>query len=636
MLRRVILILLVLGSAWVACAQGNSTFSVNRDSLNNQRQNRILKDTVKSVYGPVTTRFTYEKNFKFNDLKFQNPDTIPNNLHRYTDIERNGNTGQNLGNLGTAYRSLYFEPNQIVGRQSGYNAYDQFYIGPDQIRYFDTKSPFTEIKAIFGGGRRSTTDIVFALNDSVHLNLGFQYKSIRAEKQLAFLSTGEFQTKSINYNAFGFIRPKKLPRYLALFNITQMKHEIDEQGGILDPAIDPTEDAGFFRYRDANVILEDAQSYDKRGGLHIYQQYDLDSVFQLYHSGTFMDQVVRYTDYYNLGSSDSLLYKPVGRELQRDSIQDRARFKELSNEFGIKGYTKRFSYTLFYRMRYLKYDNRILGGEGANVENYLGGTLRQQITPEIFLKASGEYLLGGGYFIQGDFTSNFFDAKVSRMSNQPTYLSELYAGQQGFWINNFDNVQSENLYGEIKVNTSGLSFRPLLRFNRITNYIYFNQEKKPQQAGSDIIILAPGFHLDFNIAKRWKWSSSFYYNTVSGGSADVYRLPDIMANLQIAYSNVIFNGRMVMQTGVDVHFRSDYFANGYDPITQQFYIQDDFKTDAFARVDLFLNFKVQNFNFFVKSAHFNQGILSDGYFLTPYYTGVRRTLDMGVRWSFFD
>ena len=637
MLKRLVIIFCFCVVGIEAFSQGNTTFSVNRDSLKSQRENRLLKDTLKNVYGPQTTRFTYEKNFKFNNLVFNYPDTIPDNLHRYTDIERNGNLGQNLGNLGTAYRNLYYEPAMKVGRRSGFDAYDEFYVGPDDIRYFDTKSPFTEINVVYGGGRRGLTDIVFALNDSVYLNLGFQYKSVRAEKQLSFLSTGDFQTRGTNYNLFGFIRPKKLPRYLALFNMTQMKFDVDEQGGIIDPTIDPDNDDGsYFNYRDANVVLEDANSYDKRGGFHIFQQYNLDSVFQVYHSGTYYNQLVRYNDTYNLTGSDSLLYEPVGEGAVSAQIQDRTNFNEVSNEFGVKGYTKTFSYTIFYRSRFLSYDNNILGGEGDDFENYVGGTLRQQITPKIHLKASGEYLIGGSYFVEGDFTSSFFDAKVSRVSSLPTYLSELYAGQQGYWLNNFSNEQSENLYGELKLNARNLSFRPLLRFNRITNYMYFDQDKRPAQAGSDIVILAPGFHFDFNLSSRWKWSSSFYYNSISGGSSNLYRLPDMMANGQLAYKNVIFNGKMIIHTGIDLHYRSAYKANAYNPIVQQFYLQDDFENDAFVRADLFLNFKVQTFQFFVKSAHFNEGLTADGYFLTPRYSGVKRTLDLGVRWAFYN
>jgi hypothetical protein len=634
--RKGVSIICLLLLAFSAIAQRNNAFSVNRDSMMARSNNRILGDTLQNVYGPKTTRFTYERNFKYNNIVFETPDTIPDNLHRFTDLERNGNLGQNLGNLGTAYRSLYYEPSKIIGRRSGYHAYDEFYLGPEDIKYFDTKSPFTEINVNYGGGRRAMTDIIFALNDSIHLNLGFQYQSIRAEKQLSFLGTGEFQSKSTNYSGFGFIRPKKIPRYLGLFNFTQMKQDVDEQGGIVDPAIDPTEGASFFQYRDANVVLNDAKSYDKRGGVHLYQQYSLDSVFQVYHTGNYLNQIVRFTDVYNLSGADSLIYSPTIAGQTTDTIQDRTIYQEITNEFGVKGYTKKFSYTLFYKLRNLKYDNVLLSGAIIDNESYLGGTLRQNITPKIFLKASGEYLIGQGYFVEGDFSSDFFDAQVSRNSAAPSYLVQQYRGQQKDWQNDFSNENSDNLFAQIKLNGQSVSFRPFLRFNRINNHLYFDQTKRPNQAASDIVLFVPGFDFDFNLSKKWRWSSNLNYNTVSGGSSEVYRLPDLLVSGQLAYKSILFGGKMIIHTGIDLHYRSAYFANGYDPIVQQFYIQDDFKNDAFVKADLFLNFKVQTFNFFVKSAHVNQGLTSEGYFLTPFYTGVRRTLDLGVRWSFFD
>lgn len=634
-LKRLLLFSVFLFFGLTALAQRNNTFSVNRDSMISRNNRKLLTDTVKNVYGPKTTRYTYERNFKFNDLVFFYPDTIPDNLHRYTDIERNGNEGQNLGNLGTAYRSLYYQPSNIIGKRFGFNAYDEFYLAPEDIKYFDTKSPFTEINVRYGGGRRAITDIIFSLNDSIYLNLGFQYKGIRAEKQLAFLGTGEFQTKNTSYSGFGFIRPKKLPRYLALFNITQMTHAIDEQGGIIDPDIDPL-DSTFFSYKDANVILNDAQSYDKRGGVHLFQQYSLDSVFQVYHTGNYLNQIVRFTDFYDLASSDSLIYRPIGENLQIDTINDRSIYQEITNEFGIKGQTKKFSYTLFYRLRNLKYDNLLLSGAIKDTESYVGGTLRQNITPKIFLKASGEYLIGQGYFLEGDFSSSFFKARVSRNSSAPSYLVQQFAGQQKDWNNSFSNEESDNLFAEIRLAAKRLIFRPFVRFNRISNYIYFDENRLPAQASSDVVIFAPGFNLDFDLSKRWHWASNFNYNTVSGGSSDKYRLPEMLITGQLAYKNVLFDGKMIIHTGIDLHYRSAYFANGYDPIVQQFYIQNEFENDAFVRADLFLNFKVQTFQFFVKSAHFNEGLTADGYFLTPYFTGVRRTLDLGVRWAFFD
>jgi hypothetical protein len=595
----------------------------------------VIRDTVKNNYDAKTTRFTYERNFKYNDLIFYNPDTIPDDLHQFTDLERNNNFIQNLGGLGTAFRPLFYEPRQTIGRTSGYHAYDEFYIGPDDIRYFDTRSPYTDITAIFGGGGRAVTDVLFTFNDSTQFNLGFSYRGIRADKQLSFLTRGDRSVESTNWNIFGFLRPKKLPRYLLLFNMTQMKHVAAEQGGIVDAITMPDVDSLFYEYIDEDVALDEAESYDKRGGLHIYQQYDLDSVLQVYHSATLFDQILRYNDSYSLSTSDSLFYSRDDDETS-GIIEDRTAFRELINEFGLKGYTKKFAYTLFYRNRSLRYDNLLSGEVRKDSESYVGGTLRQNITPKIFLTASGEYLLGGNYRVSGDFKSDFFTARFTRAKARPSYLSEFYTGEQRSWGNTFNDEVSDNLFGEIKLNSKRVSFRPFLRFNRITDHIYYGTDRLPTQASSDIVLFSPGINFDYLLAEKWTWKSSAAYSTVSGGSADVYRIPELMVNAQLAHKNILFDGKMIIQTGMDIHYRTAYDAYAYEPTVQQFYLQNEFTNDAFVKIDLFLNFKVQNFIFFVKSGYFNQGLIGDGYFLTPYFTGTRQTLDIGARWSFYD
>ena len=605
-----------------------------RDTSRTRRSERIMGDTVKNRYNAKTTRFTYERNFKFNDIVFYNPDTLPDNLHRFTDLEKNDNFIQNLGNLGTAQRSLFYTPQTMIGRRSGYHAYDAFYTTPDEVQYFDTRSPYTDITAIFGGGGRAIADVLFTLNDSTQFNIGLDFNTIRADKQLAFLSRGDRNVQSNDWNIFGFLRPKKLPRYLVLFNLSQMSHTAAEQGGIVEAITMPTADTLFFDYQDETVALDDAESYDRRGGFHIYQQYDLDSIFQVYHTGTFFDQILRYTDDYNLATSDSLIYTS-NLGVTAGTIADRTAFRSFSNEFGIKGRTKRFAYTLFYRLRTLRYDNVNLDTR-RDSESYVGGTLRQQITPKVFLTATGEYLLGGNYLLQGDFSSSLFNVRYSRISSRPTYLSEFYRGQQRAWTASWSNEVSDNLTGEINLSTDRLRFQPFLRFNRVSNYQYYNQQRLPDQANSDVVLLSPGMNFDYQLTEKWKWSSTFVYNNVSGGSANVFPIPEILATGQIAHRNVLFNGRMIIQTGMDLHYRTEYQGYAYDPVVQQFYLQNDFTQKNFIKIDLFLNFKVENFLFFIKSAHFNQGLIGDGFLITPYFTGPRQTFDMGVRWSFYD
>ncbi len=609
---------------------------INRDSLAAMRDAKsLLNPEEKKGYGPQSTRFTYEENFKFNDIVFFSPDTLPENIHRFNDLAQQDFLIQNLGNIGTALRSLPWDPSIQTGVASGYSAFDEFYTTSDEIRYFDTRSPYTEIKADFGGGGRAKTSVLFTFNDSINFNIGASYKSIRADKQLAYLQRGDRHVKSTDWNVFGFLRPKKLPKYLLLFNMTQFVHEVDEQGGIVDAAaVRP--DTTDWEYRLENVILDDATSSDKRGGVHIYQQFDLDSIFQLYHSGSYNQQLVRYYDEYDLSTSDSLLYTTGTTGLASDTINERTTFTEILNEVGFKGRTKKFSYTLNYKNRLLTNSVARTGQKMKETENFLGGTLRQQITPKIFLKASGEYSFLGNYSLVGNFASSFFVAEYKRVSRRPTFLERAYTGQQQVWENSFSNEVSDNFFGEIRVKSGRLEVQPFTRFNIITNHIFFNEQKRPEQAGSEIVILTPGVNLRYQAGPRLTFKNSTYYTSVSGGSAEKYVMPEWINTFQVAYRNSLFEGKMQIQTGIDVHYRSSYFAKGYDPVTQQYHLQTVDKLDDMVQADLFFNFKVRSFRVFAKFNHINQGLLSDGYYITPWYPGMRSTIDLGIHWLFFD
>ncbi|HEY9117520.1 MAG TPA: putative porin, partial [Roseivirga sp.] len=216
-----------------------------------------------------------------------------------------------------------------------------------------------------------------------------------------------------------------------------------------------------------------------------------------------------------------------------------------------------------------------------------------------------------------------------------SFLFQQYNGQQKSWDNSFGNESSDNIRGTIKLNSGSLSFRPFLRFSRISNYLYFDENRLPAQANSDVILLTPGFNFDLKLSQKITWSSELHYNNISGGASDLYRLPEVLVLSQLAYRNEVFGGKMIVHTGIEAHYRTAYEALDYDPIIQQFYLQNGFENDAFVKADVFLNFKVGNFLFLLKMAHLNQSGFN-GYFITPEYAGVKRTLDMGVRWLFFD
>lgn len=91
-----------------------------------------------------------------------------------------------------------------------------------------------------------------------------------------------------------------------------------------------------------------------------------------------------------------------------------------------------------------------------------------------------------------------------------------------------------------------------------------------------------------------------------------------------------------MHAGVDLHWKSRYFAPGYDPAIQQFYNQDDFESPAFPLVDIFVNAKIKRARVFFKYNNIMQILQETGYLPTPYYPGQRNIFDFGFDWSFYD
>ena len=74
---------------------------------------QILDDTTKLVYGPTTTQYTYEHNIKYNDRHFNVIDTSIIDIHRYSHTEESEYKFQDLGTIGTAVRSVIYEPPKL-------------------------------------------------------------------------------------------------------------------------------------------------------------------------------------------------------------------------------------------------------------------------------------------------------------------------------------------------------------------------------------------------------------------------------------------------------------------------------------------------------------------------------------------
>ena len=114
------------------------------------------------------------------------------------------------------------------------------------------------------------------------------------------------------------------------------------------------------------------------------------------------------------------------------------------------------------------------------------------------------------------------------------------------------------------------------------------------------------------------------------------RLPDFSSYTSFIYENNFFKKALYGQFGIDVRYCTLYLADAYMPATGQFYLQNEKKIGNYAYVDLFANFRIKTFRFFLKYEHLNAGFSEKGYYTVPHYPMAGGTFKWGIRWQFFD
>ena len=91
-----------------------------------------------------------------------------------------------------------------------------------------------------------------------------------------------------------------------------------------------------------------------------------------------------------------------------------------------------------------------------------------------------------------------------------------------------------------------------------------------------------------------------------------------------------------MHGGIEMHWKSEYYAPAYDVTTRQFYAQNFFAAPAFPLVDVFFNAKIKKARIFLKYHNLVQLFTKEGYLPTPFYIGQKNVVDFGFDWSFYD
>ncbi|MFY0651977.1 MAG: hypothetical protein JXQ96_08095 [Cyclobacteriaceae bacterium] len=609
-------------SLYLLLALGFSSFSA---------VSQIIDDSTKLVYGAHSTGFTFERKIRENDTTFQKIDSTLFQFENFEVIKQKKEYYQDLGVNGSAMHPMYYSVPTTIGRTSGFNAYNPYMIKPEDFKYYDSKSPYMDLNVAFGGNGRSMVDFNYSRNVNPNWNVGFDISRMSSNRQVGEVAlTGDNNnTRSSIIDLYTFYESKKKD-YSILFHVIRFEHAVRETGGV---AVDAgADEVDFFQYADTPIKLANAQSKDARVNFHIYQEYSLKPFFEVYHIFDKKSTRNEFNDY-PLSSDQSYFDNIFYRT---DSTLDASTFNEFTNEFGLKG---KLSNTLFYGA-YLKrrdIDFRYVYSEsfGHEAENYLGGDVKLFITDNNVVGGNIEILDGGQYYLRGFLENKYLKASYTSAIYLPSFMSEQYLGNHYDWSNDFDQIIVNSIEGSASYDFSFLSIEPRVSITSVDNYVYFDESKAAAQSSSNAIINRYSVRADFSLGKHFRLNNDINYTLLAGGATDIFRVPDLLVNSKWYYESVWFNDYMPIQLGVNVRWQSAYFANGYDPVTQQFYVQNELETKSYVAADIFLNFKAKNLRIFAKMTHINQPG-EGGYFATPFYPGQKKVFDIGCRWLFFD
>ena len=617
---------LILFLAFSSIAQereGTREREVNQEGLN---QRTILDDTTKIIYGMKTTSFISKENFLLSDTLFLTLDSTLNNIYDISIPEKNQFKYQNLGNLGSPVRNIFYDIPNSFSLQSGLSSLQSYIDEISTSKFYDTKSPFIDLGLYFGGLGRSKVDFEFSRNVNKNWNLTLAINRISSDKQIgAIKNKGDknIKSSSLKFNVFHKSNNKKISHFT---DIITLNHNILGTGGV-DLIVDSLP-IDFFLYKDFEVRLTEVESIYKNLKLETYTDYKLSNEFKFYNQTKYKKEYYGYEDL-NL-SLNFNFYDSFSNNI---ATQDSFKIKNISNRIGIKGNSKLFNYDIYGNFGYIKYHVNAL--ENSFSEIYVGGLLKYK-NPNFDIVSNFEIKKSSDYRLKVDLKSKIFEASYLSALYEPKIFERIYLGNHYSWENNFNSSFVNNLNAKINLENRFITFSPSINFYTIKNHIYFVGDNHLQ---ADQVISFNQFIVDLKLKllkNKINFDNKFTYNISSNSARGILNFPKQTLYSKLYYNGIWFNNTIPVQLGTIISYRSEFYGDAYDPITQNFYVQNEFMLERYLRFDLFFTMQVNNLRIFLKMNHFNQFDSFDGYFVTPYYPAQKKVLDLGVRWYFFN
>lgn len=586
-----------------------------------------------------------------------------------------------LGNLGTASRSIIFTPAGTTGWDPGFHALDVYKWKLENVRFFNTTKPYTELGYLIGTASQQMIDLIHTQNVKPYWNVGFQYRSI--------ISPGFFKNQKANHNNYlltsWYQSPKK--RYNNYFVILSNQLQVQENGGIdigylNDPLFEkrfnvPITIGGDPEYG-RNIFSKGIRTGNRYNEFNFLmrQQYDLgqkdsivtdSSVIPLFYPRLRFEHTIKsgkykyhYFDYRDNDQAfkndpDSTYYDSVyGFKINRDTVSFIDSWRELSNDFSIYQFPDAKNLHQFIKLGIeyqIVHGNFDSGMVKESFHNFIAhGEYRNQTRNQKWdIEAFGKLFLNGNN--AGDYHAyvslqrllsrsiGSLQLGFENINRSPSYI---YNKKSSF----YQDDPSKSFNKENTLHFFGVSRIPKLRlqlgadYYLISNYLYLSDYYRLRQESSLFNFLRLSASKTFRLSKRWNLYSDVWVQQKTG-NVDL-NTPLFYTRHRLAFEGNFFKN-LNLSTGLEVRYHTPYKADNYAPVLGQFFYQDTATISNRPEINAFLHFRIRSFKGFIRVENLNtlkvgdKGVqFTNNNLATPNYAYPGLVTRFGIYWSFLN
>ena len=203
----------------------------------------------------------------------------------------------------------------------------------------------------------------------------------------------------------------------------------------------------------------------------------------------------------------------------------------------------------------------------------------------------------------------------------------------------FNKENTTNIFGALEL--PPLKLQLSASYFLITNYTFFHDYYIADQESNPFNVLRISAEKVFILHKNWIWRAQVVLQQKAGGSP--INLPLLVTTNQIGYEGKLGFKNLIICFGAEVRYFTGSKADGYSPVTGQFYVQSGTTiSEKIPDINGYLNFRIRSFSAYIRAENLNSfqfngpnGLgFSNPNFVAPNYPYPGFRLRIGIFWTF--